>query len=246
MAKPIINIQNMSKSYELGGETVKALQDVCLIVNKGDFISIIGPSGSGKSTFMNMIGCLDKPDTGKYLLDEKEVEKMKDNELAAIRNIKIGFIFQNFNLLAKLTALENVELPLVYRGVGVKERREAAVACLDRVGLGDRMNHLPNQLSGGQQQRVAIARALAGNPPVLLADEPTGALDSKTSKEVLQMLKGLHENGQTIILITHDLEVAKEATRVARIQDGQLFENGGDWIEPERIDEDGLTLYQNQ
>ncbi|MGE6377328.1 ABC transporter ATP-binding protein [Peribacillus muralis] len=246
MAKPIIRIKNMSKSYELGGETVTALQDVCLTIDKGDFISIIGPSGSGKSTFMNMIGCLDKPDTGEYLLDEKEVEKMKDNELAAIRNIKIGFIFQNFNLLAKLTALENVELPLVYRGVSVKERKEVAVACLGRVGLGDRMNHLPNQLSGGQQQRVAIARALAGNPSVLLADEPTGALDSRTSTEVLQMLKDLNEKGQTIILITHDLEVAKEATRVVRIQDGQLFENGGDWIELERIDEDGHTLYQNQ
>ncbi|MED3761391.1 ABC transporter ATP-binding protein [Peribacillus frigoritolerans] len=246
MAKPIIKIKNMSKSYELGGETVKALQDVCLTIDKGDFISIIGPSGSGKSTFMNMIGCLDKPDIGEYLLDGKEVEKMKDNELAAIRNIKIGFIFQNFNLLGKLTALENVELPLVYRGASVKERREVANACLDMVGLGDRKNHLPTQLSGGQQQRVAIARALAGNPPVLLADEPTGGLDSKTSKEVLQMLKELNGKGQTIILITHDLEVAKEATRVVRIQDGQLFENGGDWIEPERINEDGYTQYQNQ
>lgn len=246
LANSIIKITNMSKIYELGGETVHALQDVCLTIDKGDFISIIGPSGSGKSTFMNMIGCLDKPDTGNYLLDEKEVGKLKDNELAAIRNIKIGFIFQNFNLLAKLTALENVELPLVYRGVSVKERKAVAVACLDKVGLSDRMNHLPNQLSGGQQQRVAIARALAGNPPVLLADEPTGALDSRTSKEVLQMLKDLNEKGQTIILITHDMEVAKEATRVVRIQDGQLFENGGDWIEPERIDEDGHALYQNQ
>lgn len=195
---------------------------------------------------MNMIGCLDKPDTGEFLLDGKEVEKMKDNELAAIRNIKIGFIFQNFNLLAKLTALENVELPLVYRGASVKERREVSNACLDMVGLSDRKNHLPAQLTGGQQQRVAIARALAGNPPVLLADEPTGALDSKTSKEVLQMLKDLNEKGQTIILITHDLEVAKEATRVVRIQDGQLFENGGDWIEPGRINEDGYTQYQIQ
>ncbi|MFD6439110.1 ABC transporter ATP-binding protein [Peribacillus sp. NPDC060186] len=246
MTTPIIEIKNMSKSYELGGETVNALQEVCLTINKGDFVSIIGPSGSGKSTFMNMIGCLDKPDTGEYLLDGKEVEKMKDNELAAIRNIKIGFIFQNFNLLAKLTALENVELPLVYRGVSVKERKEVANACLEMVGLNDRMKHLPTQLSGGQQQRVAIARALAGNPPVLLADEPTGALDSKTSKEVLQMLKNLNEKGQTIILITHDLEVAKEATRVVRIHDGQLFENGGDWIEPERINEDGYTQYQNQ
>lgn len=195
---------------------------------------------------MNMIGCLDKPDTGEFLLDGKEVEKMKDNELAAIRNIKIGFIFQNFNLLAKLTALGNVELPLVYRGASVKERREVSNACLDMVGLSDRKNHLPDQLSGGQQQRVAIARALTGNPPVLLADEPTGALDSKTSKEVLQILKDLNEKGQTIILITHDLEVAKEATRVVRIQDGQLFENGGDWIEPGRINEDGYTQYQIQ
>ncbi|MGE7765374.1 ABC transporter ATP-binding protein [Peribacillus sp. NPDC096540] len=246
MTTPIIEIKNMSKSYELGGETVKVLQEICLTINKGDFVSIIGPSGSGKSTFMNMIGCLDKPDTGEYLLDGKEVEKMKDNELAAIRNIKIGFIFQNFNLLAKLTALENVELPLVYRGVSVKERKEVANACLEMVGLNDRMKHLPTQLSGGQQQRVAIARALAGNPPVLLADEPTGALDSKTSKEVLQMLKNLNQKGQTIILITHDLEVAKEATRVVRINDGQLFENGGDWIESERINEDGYTQYQDQ
>lgn len=246
MTKPIIEIKKMSKSYELGGEKVNALQDICLTVNKGDFVSIIGPSGSGKSTFMNMIGCLDKPDTGEYLLDGKEVEKMEDDELAAIRNIKIGFIFQNFNLLAKLTALENVELPLVYRGVSIKERRQVANDCLEKVGLSDRKNHLPTQLSGGQQQRVAIARALAGNPPVLLADEPTGALDSHTSKEVLQMLKALSKKGQTIVLITHDLEVAKEATRIVRIHDGRLFENGGDWIESERIDEDGYTQYQNQ
>lgn len=246
MRKPVIEINQMSKSYELGGETVKALQEVSLQINEGDFLSIIGPSGSGKSTFMNMIGCLDKPDTGEYLLDGKKVIDMKDHELAAIRNVKIGFIFQNFNLLNKLTALENVKLPLVYRGLSVKERREKAIQSLERVGLGERIHHMPTQLSGGQQQRVAIARALAGDPPVLLADEPTGALDSKTSKELLQMLKELNERGQTIVVITHDLEVAKETNRIVRIHDGQLYENGGDWFEHSRIDQDGTQEYQEQ
>ncbi|USK59803.1 ABC transporter ATP-binding protein [Peribacillus asahii] len=245
MKNPLIEIKNMCKSYELGGETVHALQEVSLTIHKGDFVSIIGPSGSGKSTFMNMIGCLDQPDFGQYLLDGKDVSDMKDHELAAIRNIKIGFIFQNFNLLPRLTAVENTELALVYRGVGVKERRQKAEACLEKVGLLERMHHLPSQLSGGQQQRVAIARALAGDPPLLLADEPTGALDSKTSKEVLQMLKDLNQKGQTIILITHDLEVAKEATRVVRIHDGHLFENGGEWLESSRSNEDGDAKYQN-
>lgn len=244
MVKPIIEITGMTKSFELGDETVHALQEVTLQINEGDFLSIIGPSGSGKSTFMNMLGCLDKPDSGEYLLDGKNVANMKDVELAMVRNIKIGFIFQNFNLLNKLTALENVELPLVYRGLGLKERREKAAACLNLVGLNDRHHHLPTQLSGGQQQRVAIARALAGNPSVLLADEPTGALDSKTSKEVLQLLKELNEKGHVIILITHDLEVAKQANRVVRIHDGQLFENGGDWFEPAGINQNGLKEYQ--
>ncbi len=239
MTKPIIEINHLSKSYELGGETVHALQEVSLQINEGDFLSIIGPSGSGKSTFMNMLGCLDKPDTGEYLLDGKNVTTMKDHELAVIRNVKIGFIFQNFNLLNKYTALENVELPLVYRGISVKERRDTAIECLEMVGLGDRQYHLPTQLSGGQQQRVAIARALAGNPSVLLADEPTGALDSKTGKEVLKLLKELNEKGHIIILITHDLEVARKAKRVVRIQDGQLFENGGDWLEPAGIRQNG-------
>lgn len=246
MTKPIIEIKNMKKSYELGDEIVHALQDVSLQIYEGDFLSIIGPSGSGKSTFMNMLGCLDIPDSGEYLLDGKNVATMKDIELAMIRNVKIGFIFQHFNLLNKLTALENVELPLVYRGLGAKERREKAAACLDLVGLNGRYQHLPTQLSGGQQQRVAIARALAGNPSVLLADEPTGALDSKTSKEVLQLLKELNEKGHVIILITHDLEVAKQAKRVIRIHDGKVFENGGDWFEPARIDQDGVKEYQRQ
>ncbi|WP_264196113.1 ABC transporter ATP-binding protein [Metabacillus niabensis] len=246
MTKPIIEIKNMKKSYELGEEIVHALRDVSLQIHEGDFLSIIGPSGSGKSTFMNMLGCLDIPDSGEYLLDGKNVATMKDIELAMVRNVKIGFIFQHFNLLNKLTALENVELPLVYRGLGAKERREKAAACLDLVGLNGRHQHLPTQLSGGQQQRVAIARALAGNPSVLLADEPTGALDSKTSKEVLQLLKELNEKGHVIILITHDLDVARQAKRVIRIHDGRVYENGGDWFEPARIDQDGVKEYQRQ
>ncbi|MFD4706886.1 ABC transporter ATP-binding protein [Gottfriedia sp. NPDC058432] len=228
--EPIIQIKNMTKMYELGGETVMALQSVSLDIQKGDFISIIGPSGSGKSTFMNMIGCLDRPDSGRYLIDNEDVGQMKSSQLATIRNEKIGFIFQNFNLIPKLTAVENVELPLIYRGMKTAERREVALSALKKVGLVDRANHLPTQLSGGQQQRVAIARALAGSPPILLADEPTGALDSKTSKEILEIMNLLNEQGHTIILITHDLDVAKQASRVVRIHDGQLYENGGEWF----------------
>ncbi|MEH7120765.1 ABC transporter ATP-binding protein [Neobacillus vireti] len=230
MVKPIMQISNLKKAYKLGGEIVHALNDVSIEIEKGEFLAIIGPSGSGKSTLMNMIGCLDKPQSGKYLLDGKDIFKMDDNELATIRNQKIGFIFQNFNLLMKLTAIENVELPLLYAGVSSKERRERAIQALDRVGLKDRASHLPNQLSGGQQQRVAIARALAGNPAILLADEPTGALDSKTSQEIMQIMKQLNELGHTIILITHDLEIAKQAKRMVSIQDGQLQENGGELI----------------
>jgi putative ABC transport system ATP-binding protein len=176
---------------------------------------------------MNMIGCLDRPDSGQYLLDGKDIGKMNDNQLATIRNQKIGFIFQNFNLLTKLTAVENVELPLLYAGLSAKIRRELALESLKKVGLADRAGHLPTQLSGGQQQRVAIARALAGNPSILLADEPTGALDSKTSKEILEIINQLNELGNTIILITHDLSIAKQAKRMVSIQDGQLQENGG-------------------
>ena len=227
MGTAIIQISNLMKTYKLGGEIVHALNNVSLEIDKGEFLAIIGPSGSGKSTLMNMIGCLDRPQSGKYLLDGKDIGKMNDNQLAIIRNQKIGFIFQNFNLLTKLTALENVELPMLYGGVGTKERREKALEALNKVGLIDRANHLPTQLSGGQQQRVAIARALVGNPAILLADEPTGALDSKTSKEILQVMKELNELGNTIILITHDLEIAKQAKRMVSIQDGQLLENGG-------------------
>lgn len=230
MVASMIQISNLMKSYKLGGETVHALNDVSLDIKKGEFLAIIGPSGSGKSTLMNMIGCLDLPDSGKYLLDGKEIGKMNDNELATIRNQKIGFIFQNFNLLTKLTALENVELPLIYSGMSSKARKEIAFESLNKVGLGDRAGHLPTQLSGGQQQRVAIARSLVGQPAILLADEPTGALDSKTSLEILNIMKELNEQGHTIILITHDLAIAKQANRMVRIQDGLLFENEGERI----------------
>lgn len=236
MSTSMIQISNLMKSYKLGGETVHALNNVSLNIDKGEFLAIIGPSGSGKSTLMNMIGCLDRPDSGEYYLDGKEIGQMNDNNLATIRNQKIGFIFQNFNLLTKLTALENVELPLIYSGTSTKERREIALESLANVGLKERAGHMPSQLSGGQQQRVAIARALAGNPSILLADEPTGALDSKTSSEILQLMKELNEAGNTIILITHDLSIAKQAKRMVRIQDGELFENEG-----ERID--NLTIY---
>lgn len=231
MKNTIIEISNLMKTYRLGGESVHALNDVSIKIEKGEFLAIIGPSGSGKSTLMNMIGCLDRPQSGKYLLDGKDIGKMNDNQLATIRNQKIGFIFQNFNLLTKLTALENVELPLLYAGVSAKERRERSMESLKKVGLHDRAGHLPTQLSGGQQQRVAIARALAGNPAILLADEPTGALDSKTSKEILQLMKELNEAGHTIILITHDLAIAKQAKRMVSIQDGQLLESGGEFLE---------------
>ncbi len=216
------------KTYKLGGESVHALNNVSLDINKGEFLAIIGPSGSGKSTLMNMIGCLDRPDSGQYLLDGKDIGRMNDNQLAEIRNQKIGFIFQNFNLLTKLTALENVELPLLYGGASTAARREFALEALSKVGLSERAGHLPTQLSGGQQQRVAIARAFVGSPSILLADEPTGALDSKTSKEILQIMNELNEAGNTIILITHDLSIAKQAKRMVSIQDGQLFESGGD------------------
>lgn len=201
------------------------LKGLTFTIEHGEFVAIIGPSGSGKSTLMNMLGCLDVANEGDYFLDGQEIRKMSDNKLAQIRNEKIGFIFQNFNLLPKLSAVENVELPLIYRGVSHRERREIARNALIRVGLEERIDHRPTELSGGQQQRVAIARALAGAPPILLADEPTGALDSKTGHEVLQMIKELNEQGHTIILITHDLEIAEQAKRIIRIQDGNLVED---------------------
>jgi putative ABC transport system ATP-binding protein len=227
IAEPLIQIEQLSKQYRMGGELLKALDDVTLTVYKSDFIAIIGPSGSGKSTLMNVIGCLDAPTSGKYWLDGEEISRMKENRLAEIRNQKIGFIFQGFNLLSRLTAIENVELPLIYRGVPAKARREQAIAALTKVGLEERINHRPVELSGGQQQRVAIARALAGDPPILLADEPTGALDTKTGIEVMGFIKDLNALGHTIVLITHDPAISLQAKRVVRIKDGKLNEEGG-------------------
>lgn len=221
----MIRIENMYKIYAMGESVVNALNNVSLHIRPHEFVSIVGPSGSGKSTLMNMLGCLDVPSSGTYYLDSKEVSKLSDNELADIRNLKIGFIFQKFNLLQKLTALENVELPLMYQGAHARDARKRALESLERVGLGDRTHHKPNELSGGQQQRVAIARALVANPPVILADEPTGALDSKTGLEVMQILKDLHKQGNTIILITHDNNLALQAKRIIRISDGQITED---------------------
>lgn len=216
----MIRIEDMYKVYQMGENKVNALNGISLHIKPREFVAIIGPSGSGKSTLMNMIGCLDTPTSGRYSLDGHEVSRLNDDALASIRNEKIGFIFQGFNLLPKLTALENVELPLIYMGLSKKERYKLAAGALERVGLGDRLDHKPTQLSGGQQQRVAIARALSSKPPLLLADEPTGALDSKSGVEIMKMIRELHEEGKTIVLITHDNNIAQQAQRIIRIQDG--------------------------
>ncbi|MDH7480288.1 MAG: ABC transporter ATP-binding protein [Syntrophomonadaceae bacterium] len=220
----MIKVRDLTKVYRIGDIEVCALRNVNLTVAQGEFIAIVGPSGSGKSTLINMLGCLDTPTSGTYELDGRPVQQLNDDELAEIRNAKVGFIFQGFNLLPKLTALENVELPLVYRGVGVKERREQALEALARVGLSDRVEHRPTELSGGQQQRVAIARALAGNPSLILADEPTGNLDTKSGAEILELLKQLHQSGNTVIIITHDPGIAKQAQRILTIRDGEIVE----------------------
>lgn len=213
----------MSKIYNPGENEVRALDHVTLSIGEKEFVTIIGQSGSGKSTLMNMLGCLDVPTSGKYFLHGQDVSDMSDNELSDIRNQEIGFIFQGFNLIAGLSALENVELPLIYRGVGRGERGRLAKEALAKVGLADRMTHKPAEMSGGQQQRVAIARAIAQAPPIILADEPTGNLDSTSTKEIMQILHELHEEGRTIILITHDPEIAAEAKRVVKIKDGQII-----------------------
>ncbi|MDT3698113.1 MAG: ABC transporter ATP-binding protein [Thermincola sp.] len=223
----VIRLVDIRKYYQTGPVTVKALDGVNVEVQTGELLAIIGPSGSGKSTMMNVLGCLDVPTGGEYYLDGREISKFDEDELADIRNKKIGFIFQNFNLLSRLTALENVELPLIYRGIGAAERRERATKALDMVGLQDRIQHTPTELSGGQQQRVAIARALAGDPPVILADEPTGNLDSKSGKEVMEILKDLHNGGKTVIIITHDLAVAAQAERVIKMHDGRVIDDEG-------------------
>ena len=218
----LVEVKDMYKIYNPGENEVRAIDGISLTIEKGEFVAIIGQSGSGKSTLMNMLGLLDVPTSGTYLLDGIDTANMDDDELSEIRNKEIGFIFQGFNLIPSLTAVENVELPLVYRGMKKEERNKLALEALERVGLSHRLDHLPKQMSGGQQQRVAIARAVAARPPVILADEPTGNLDSHSGVEVMKILHELHEEGRTVILITHDNEIAKEAQRVIRIQDGQI------------------------
>ena len=220
----MILLKDVCKFYQVGDDRVKALDHASLHIKPHEFVSIIGPSGSGKSTLMNIIGCLDVSDAGEYLLDGLPIEAYSENELAKIRNQKIGFVFQSFNLIPKLTAEENVELPLIYQKVKRAERQKRVKEALDRVGLTHRAKHLPTELSGGQQQRVAVARALVTNPSLILADEPTGNLDSKTTKEIMEMFHELHRQGNTIVLITHDNDVAKQAARVIHILDGQITE----------------------
>jgi putative ABC transport system ATP-binding protein len=222
MSPPLIHTRGLEKHYDLGAETVRALRGVDLEIHRNEYVAIMGPSGSGKSTFMNLIGCLDTPTAGEYVLNGHPVAGMDEDELARVRNKEIGFVFQTFNLLPRSTALENVELPLVYGGSGKKERRERATEALRHVGLGDRMDHRPNQLSGGQRQRVAIARALVTRPSIILADEPTGNLDSQTSEEIMGLFARLHEEGQTIIMVTHEPDIAAHAERVVTLKDGKI------------------------
>ncbi len=220
--EPVIRTRSLCRDYAMGGERIHALRDVDIEVSPDDFVAVTGPSGSGKTTLMNLIGCLDVPSSGEYWLRGRPVESLGEDELAAVRNREIGFVFQTFNLLPRASALGNVELPLAYAGRGRRERRAAAEAVLERLGLGDRMAHRPNELSGGQRQRVAIARALVTEPAILLADEPTGNLDSETSAEILDLFDTLHASGQTIILVTHEREVARRATRELHLRDGRV------------------------
>jgi putative ABC transport system ATP-binding protein len=218
----VIVTRNLQREYDMGGEIVRALRGVDLTIRKNEFVAVMGPSGSGKSTLMNLIGCLDSPTAGEYWLNGFRVSELEDDELARIRNKEIGFVFQTFNLLPRATSLHNVELPLVYAGVGAKERREQASQALTKVGLADRMNHRPNELSGGQRQRVAIARALVNQPSILLADEPTGNLDSATSEEIMALFGSLHGTGQTIVLVTHEQDIAAHALRQVHLKDGKV------------------------
>lgn len=218
----LIETKDLWKTYEMGSEKVHALRGVDVAINKGEYVAIMGPSGSGKSTLMNLIGCLDTPTSGTYFLNNNEVSKLKDDELANIRNREIGFVFQTFNLLPRATALHNVELPLIYNGTATTERSQKAKEAMAKVDLADRMTHKPNELSGGQRQRVAIARALVNNPSIILADEPTGNLDSKTSEEIMRLFDKLHEQGNTIITVTHEPDIAKHAHRVITLFDGEI------------------------
>ena len=222
MANEVIKITGIGKMFQIGAVTVHALRSVDLIVEKGEYVALMGPSGSGKSTLMNIIGCLDTPSKGSYFLNGHDVSHLSDNELAEIRNKEIGFIFQTFNLLGRNSALENVALPLVYAGVGKRERTDKAKQALGNVGLSDRMDHKPNELSGGQRQRVAIARALVNNPAIILADEPTGNLDSKTSYEIMDLIEEIHTKGNTVVIVTHEEDIARRAKRIVRLRDGVI------------------------
>lgn len=229
----IIEIKGIVKNYQVGTVIVRALRSVSLDICRNEYVAIMGPSGSGKSTLMNILGCLDTPTKGEYILNGTDVSKMADDRLAEIRNKEIGFVFQTFNLLPRYTALENVTLPLIYAGVPRNEREEQAVKTLDLVGLGDRMTHKPNELSGGQRQRVAIARALINNPSIILADEPTGNLDSKTSKDIMGLLDKIHEDGNTVIVVTHEEDIARHAHRIIKLMDGEV---SADYINENRIE----------
>ncbi|MES2748542.1 MAG: ABC transporter ATP-binding protein [Bacteroidota bacterium] len=222
MANPLINITNIKRDFVLGSEIINVLKGIDLQINKGEYVALMGPSGSGKSTLMNLLGCLDTPTSGTYILNGKDVSQMHDDDLAEIRNKEIGFVFQTFNLLPRTTALDNVALPMVYAGYSKSERNVRATEVLAQVNLADRMDHQPNQLSGGQRQRVAIARALVNNPSIILADEPTGNLDSKTSVEIMGLFNDIHKNGNTVILVTHEEDIAQYAHRVIRLRDGMI------------------------
>lgn len=231
---PVIQLVNILRTYKVGSEKVQALRSVSLEISKNEYVALMGPSGSGKSTLMNILGCLDTPSGGQYFLNDKDVSKLDDNNLAEIRNKEIGFVFQTFNLLPRSTALDNVSLPLIYAGLGKTMRDKRALEVLSQVGLSDRVHHKPNELSGGQRQRVAVARALVNHPSIILADEPTGNLDSKTSQEIMALFEAIHKNGNTIILVTHEEDIAKHAHRIIRLKDGQ--------IESDKVNEEIVTL----
>ncbi len=222
MSTPIIELKNITKFFTIGEVEVQALRGIDLLINRGEYVALMGPSGSGKSTLMNILGCLDTPTSGKYMLNNTDVSNLTDNQLAEIRNKEIGFVFQTFNLLSRSTALDNVALPLVYAGFSKKERIDKAEKSLLSVGLSDRMDHKPNELSGGQRQRVAIARALINNPSIILADEPTGNLDTKTSYEIMELMETIHQKGNTVIVVTHEEDIARRAKRIVRLRDGVI------------------------